>query len=92
MLIPEYPPVPRDLPVAWPLTQQERQVLALLACGLSNRHIAEKLVISENTVASHLAHAYEKLGVHSRSEFLACLFRETYWPVLQSPNEASNSN
>jgi len=85
VLTPEHPPAPPDLPLSWSLTPQERQILSLVARGLSNRQVAAKLVISENTVASHLSHAYEKLGVHSRSEFLARFFRESYWPMLQSP-------
>jgi DNA-binding CsgD family transcriptional regulator len=85
VLTPERPPAPPELPLSWSLTPQERQILSLVARGLSNRQVATKLVISENTVASHLSHAYEKLGVHSRSEFLARSFHETYWPMLQSP-------
>jgi len=53
-------------------------VLALLVRGLKNRQIAASLVLSENTVESHLAHAYEKLGVHNRGELLARLFQEVY--------------
>ena len=46
---------------------REVEVLALLARGMSNRQIAEALVLAESTVKRHLANAYEKLGVHSRS-------------------------
>ena len=45
---------------------------------------AEVLVVSENTVESHLTHGYEKLAVSSRAQFLARLFQEVYWP-LRSP-------
>jgi DNA-binding NarL/FixJ family response regulator len=53
---------------AHPLTVKEREVLDLLAKGLSNREIAGTLVISTATVKSHLAHIYEKLGAKSRQE------------------------
>ena len=45
------------------LTPKEREVLALLAQGRSNRQIAETLFISGATVKTHLTHLYEKLGV-----------------------------
>ena len=50
------------------LTRRERQVLGLLAEGLTNRQIAERLVISEATAVRHLANIYTKLGVHRRTE------------------------
>ncbi len=49
------------------LTEREREVLNLLAQGLVNKEIAEKLVISTNTVKRHLKAIFEKLGVHTRS-------------------------
>jgi ATP/maltotriose-dependent transcriptional regulator MalT len=49
------------------LTARELEVLALVAHGLSNREIAERLVISEHTVHRHLANAYTSLGVSSRA-------------------------
>jgi DNA-binding CsgD family transcriptional regulator len=52
---------------ARPPSAREVQVLALVARGMSNRQIAEALVLAESTVKRHLANAYEKLGVHSRS-------------------------
>src|SRR5262249_11494538 len=48
------------------LTRREREVAQLAAQGLSNRRIAEALVISEKTAANHLQHALDKLEVHSR--------------------------
>jgi DNA-binding NarL/FixJ family response regulator len=53
------------------LTAREREVLNLLARGLSNREIAEELVITNKTVKNHLSRIYEKIGVHSRAEAIA---------------------
>jgi DNA-binding CsgD family transcriptional regulator len=49
------------------LTDREREVLACLAAGRSNREIAGALVISEKTVARHLSNIFTKLGVGSRT-------------------------
>lgn len=48
------------------LTARERQVAGLAADGLSNREIAETLVVTVKTVEWHLKHSYRKLGVESR--------------------------
>jgi non-specific serine/threonine protein kinase len=53
------------------LTRREREVAHLAAQGLSNRRIAETLVIAEKTAANHLQSALEKLDVHSRSQLAA---------------------
>ncbi|MCW2632280.1 MAG: transcriptional regulator, LuxR family, partial [Pseudonocardia sp.] len=55
------PPIPGGLSV------REVEVLALVATGMTNRQIANQLVISEKTVASHLSHIFTKLGLSSRS-------------------------
>jgi DNA-binding NarL/FixJ family response regulator len=52
-------------------SHRERQVLALMASGLQNREIADKLFLAESTVKSHLASSFEKLGVRSRKEAAA---------------------
>ncbi|GAB4545201.1 MAG: hypothetical protein Kow0063_39180 [Anaerolineae bacterium] len=49
------------------LTGREREVLGLVAQGLSNKEIARALVITTNTVKRHLKSIFEKLGVHSRA-------------------------
>lgn len=49
------------------LTDREREVLALLAGGMTNKEIAETLVITTNTVKRHLKAVFEKLDVHTRS-------------------------
>jgi DNA-binding CsgD family transcriptional regulator len=48
------------------LSMREREVLALLAGGLTNKELARRLNVSENTVKTHLANVYEKLGVGGR--------------------------
>lgn len=49
------------------LTRREAEVLGLVARGLSNREVAAALVLSDKTVARHLANVYTKLGVRSRT-------------------------
>ncbi len=49
------------------LTRREREVLELVAQGLSNKEIAKALVITTNTVKRHLKSIFEKLGVHTRA-------------------------
>jgi DNA-binding NarL/FixJ family response regulator len=48
------------------LTAREREVVALIARGLSNRQIGDVLVISERTAEVHVAHIRDKLGLASR--------------------------
>jgi DNA-binding CsgD family transcriptional regulator len=50
------------------LTERESQVLALLAAGLSNGEIAQRLYLSRKTVEHHVSHLFTKLGVRNRTE------------------------
>ena len=50
------------------LSPRELEILLLVARGLSNRHIAQVLMLSEATVKRHLANLYPKMGVNSRGE------------------------
>jgi LuxR family maltose regulon positive regulatory protein len=54
-----------------PLTQRETEVLGLIAEGLSNREIAQRLFISLSTVKRHNANIYGKLAVHNRTQAVA---------------------
>ena len=56
------------------LTERERQVIALIAEGLKNRQIAERLFISHVTVTHHLSSIYGKLGVSDRLELVIYAF------------------
>ncbi len=50
------------------LTPRELEILGLIASGLSNREIGEKLFVSENTVKTHSARVFEKLDVSRRTQ------------------------
>ncbi|MGX2993740.1 response regulator [Streptomyces sp. JNUCC 64] len=56
------------------LSAREREVLALVAKGTSNRGIARELFISEATVKTHLTHLYGKLGVRDRAAAVAVAY------------------
>jgi DNA-binding NarL/FixJ family response regulator len=58
------------------LTEREREILDLLARGLSNADIAAELTISVHTVRNHVANLSAKLGAHSKLEVLAIAVRE----------------
>jgi DNA-binding NarL/FixJ family response regulator len=65
---------------AWPtpgrLTAREVEVLHLVAQGLNNREVGQKLFISENTVKNHMRNILEKLGLRSRMQAVAYAVRE----------------
>jgi len=50
------------------LTEREREILRLAACGMSNARIADDLSVSARTVQAHLTHIFDKLAVGSRTE------------------------
>ena len=54
-----------------PLTPREKEIVELLAAGLTNREIAEKLVLSPQTVKKHAGNIYQKLGVSNRTQAVA---------------------
>jgi DNA-binding CsgD family transcriptional regulator len=53
------------------LTAREREILDLLNTGLTNKEMAARLNVSPNTIKTHLAHLFEKLGAKRRTEALA---------------------
>lgn len=58
-------------PLVEPLSERELEVLGLIAGGLSNAAIAERLIIAPGTVKRHINHIYGKLGVQSRTQAVA---------------------
>lgn len=57
------------------LTAAEHRVTDLAAAGHTNREIAQQLFVTQRTVETHLSHAFQKLGIHSRDRLAAAL-----WP------------
>jgi len=55
----------------WKLTDREKQILACIFEGKSDKQIANALKIRAATVHTHMSHLFEKLGVHSRDELIA---------------------
>lgn len=58
------------------MTEREKEILTLIAQGLSNKQIADRLYISIKTVQTHRAHILEKLGLHDRSELVRYAIRK----------------
>jgi DNA-binding CsgD family transcriptional regulator len=67
------------------LTDREKEVLILLAQGLSNVDVAGKLFISEATVKTYLAHVMAKLGVREKSHAVIAAYQSGLVPV--QPND-----
>ena len=72
-LLVAFPPVTKDMQkpganLFEPLSKREIEVLELLAKGLSNRQIAQQMVISLDTVKTHTGNIYSKVGVNNRTQ------------------------
>jgi DNA-binding NarL/FixJ family response regulator len=80
-------PGPERVKIAM-LTDREREIIALLAEGLRNKQIAERLFISEITVRHHLTSIFNKLGVSDRVELLIYAYRNG---IVAVPGASSNS-
>jgi DNA-binding CsgD family transcriptional regulator len=72
-----------------PLSEREREVLELVATGMTNRQIAQELVVSPNTIKVHLRKIFAKLGVESRTEATLTAIREGWVsvPTEEAPTE-----
>ena len=70
-----------------PLTDREKELLQMVATGVTNRQVAQRLTISVNTVKVHLRNIYAKLGAESRTEATMIAIREG-WVSVESPGEA----
>jgi two-component system nitrate/nitrite response regulator NarL len=73
---------PLTAPVTGKLTKRELEVLRLLADGLRQDEIAERLFISRKTVGTHVANILRKLGVHSQIQAVALAYREELLDVV----------
>lgn len=74
------PAAANEQPLPEPLSERELEILALLAEGLSNREIAERLVLAVGTVKVHTRNIYGKLGVGNRTEAAAVARRMKLLP------------
>jgi len=63
-------PAPRAEPEYTPLTAREWEVACLVAQGLRNREISERLILAERTIGSHLERMYAKLRIRSRAQLV----------------------
>ncbi len=72
--------------IAWTtFSLREKQVLQLVAAGLTNAEIADRLFLSESTVKSHLSSSFRKLGVCSRAEAAAAVLDPDNGLVIGQP-------
>jgi DNA-binding NarL/FixJ family response regulator len=85
-------PVTASADVAACLTPREREVYSLLCEGLSNRQIADALVISEATAKLHTHHIYDKTGVRSRTAIMVRAALERADQATSAIGENSDSD
>lgn len=64
-----------DADLITPLTAREREVLELLVAGATNKEIAQRLIVSENTTKYHLKNILQKLHLHNRAQVVAYALR-----------------
>jgi DNA-binding NarL/FixJ family response regulator/Tfp pilus assembly protein PilF len=75
------PPAPREPPVAGGLSRRELEIAALVAQGLTNRQIADRLFLSVRTVESHVDSALGKLDFRTRTQLAT-------WMTSRTPGQA----
>lgn len=75
------------------LTEREREVIALIASGFHNQEMAARLFLSPETIKSHVQHAMEKLGVHTRAHAvaLALVTGQITWDAVETPTPTQAS-
>ena len=69
------------------LTKRETEILSLIAAGLTNRDIAEKLYISFNTVKTHVGNIFKKIGVSNRVQAILWVAENLSSQFLDGPVE-----
>jgi DNA-binding CsgD family transcriptional regulator len=72
-----------DIPPLATLTPREREVAVLVAEGLSNAEIAERLALTPGTIGNHLGNIMRKLGARNRVQVAV-------WSVRQEPSDPSS--
>jgi len=74
------------------LTEREHGVIQLLTRGLTNRQIAQRLVVGERTIDSHLEHVRNKLGLRTRAEIATWVAMSDNKSVLDGPSETRSQS
>lgn len=82
-------PRPREAPIG--LTHREREVLTLLARGLSNSEIGLRLCVSRATVKFHCGQLFSKLGVKSRAQAIAAAYAHNLVPLVIGERERAGA-
>jgi non-specific serine/threonine protein kinase len=67
------------------LTRRELEVAALVARGLTNRQVAEQLLVATRTIETHLEHIFSKLGVQTRAELAGWAARQDALAATSAP-------
>jgi len=81
--------------MTWPgsdmrLTERESEVVTFLASGMSNRDIADAMILSENTVKTHLKSIFQKIGVTSRAQAVARIVTDPAFQRVSRPGRITS--
>jgi DNA-binding NarL/FixJ family response regulator len=78
-----------ERPLTNPLTEREAQVLGLVALGMRNTQIAERLGLSSQTVKNHVSAILHKLGVPNRTRAVTYAARHGWLAILEGRSDSS---